>query len=450
MKGIDFRNVIMAMTVAVLCLVSLAGAEEKKEAKIELVPVYEKTFEDTIIDVIFDETEITVEEAKALGWRGLDEKGSEEKTTIIYPKAVVKKGKIEFLDEKGTVKKSFSLVPLKDSKPRITVNFSKTRKFIGVVKSRKEFTMLNDHGELLWRTDISRVGYGWPYISPDGQYIVCVGDITGDFTDYYPSVWDKNGFVSGLVKEDERTKYELLHLDFTKNGEFFVVTFHQKGYTMKEGYLDSLILCLFDRRGNKIWQKVVGRGHGGYVSISEKGNYIGVVIWPIDAKYQELYLYKQNSNFCWKNRISLGGSRLVFSKDEKNLVVVCGKASIYYYSINSGQIQWEFLEKGTHDWEYIFSEAILYDLGNFVSVIGFRRTDNKERLCDLLYLFDKKGHLLSRKEFTKYSLFTKKYSLYIPAPGWYPTLLLNINKVTIFDGNNSKIITLKLNRKEEK
>jgi len=35
MKGIDFRNVIMAMTVAVLCLVSLAGPEEREETKID-------------------------------------------------------------------------------------------------------------------------------------------------------------------------------------------------------------------------------------------------------------------------------------------------------------------------------------------------------------------------------------------------------------------------------
>jgi len=434
---------IIVTTILALCLVSLAGAEGKEEAKIELVPVYEKTFEDTIIDVIFDETEITVEEAKALGWRDLDEKGSEEKTTIIYPKAVVKKGKIEFLDEKGTVKKSFSLVPLKDSKPRITVNFSKTRKFIGVVKSRKEFTMLNDHGELLWRTDISRVGYGWPYISPDGQYIVCVGDITGDFTDYYPSVWDKNGFVSGLVKEDERTKYELLHLDFTENGEFFVTTFRQKGYTMKEGYLDSLILCLFDRRGNKVWQKVVGRGHGGYVSISEKGNHIAVVFKPTNSEHQELHLYNNQGTFCWKSEVGAGQAYFIFSHDESTLTVCCGWALLCQFRIQTGKRIW--LHQGTG----IFRTVLPAPDEQSYTVIGFDRKTGGIRLNDFILVFGEKGNLLMKKQFQAASLFTKYPVPYIPSPGYHPTGYLTKGILTLLNGAEDKFFSLKFKKRRK-
>ncbi len=422
-----------------LCLISLAGAGEKKEAtKIELVPIYEKTFDDTIVDVIFAEAEVSVKEARILGWRDLEEKKSEEKTTLVYPEALVKQGKIEFLDVKGALKMSFPLTPLKGSKPIITVNFSKNRRYIGIVKSRKEFTMLNDNGELLWQTDISRVGYGWPYISPDGQYIVCVGDITGDFTDYYPSVWDKNGFAKGLVKEDGRTDYELLDLDFTENGDYFVTTFKQKGYTKKERYLDSLILCLFDRKGNKVWQKMVGRGSGGYVSISENGNYIAVVIWPSDAEHQELHLYNNQGTFCWKSEVGAGQSYFIFSHDDSILTVCCGWAFLCQFDIQTGKRIW------LHQGMGIYRSVIPAPDGQLYIVFGFNRKTGGIRLNDFILVFNRNGELLIKKEFLANSLYSKYPSSYIPAPGCFPTTLFAEDNLMLLCGNENKIISLKV------
>ena len=52
-----------------LCIIafSILGAEDK--SVIKLVPVYEKTFQDTIVDVIFDTATVSISEAKAMGWK---------------------------------------------------------------------------------------------------------------------------------------------------------------------------------------------------------------------------------------------------------------------------------------------------------------------------------------------------------------------------------------------
>ena len=443
-----------------LVILLTVGMAYAGEAKIELITVYEKTFDEPIVDVIFDTATITVEEAKALGWKGLEGRELGETTLITYPKILVKEGKIEFLDEKGSVKKIFSLLPLKGEINRITVNFSKNRKFIGVVKSRKEFTMLNTDGDILWQTDISRVGYGWPYISPDGKYIVCVGDITGDCGDYFPSIWDKNGFVKGLVEEDQRDKYELLHLDFTEGGDYFVATFRQKGYELKGEYEESLktltyapkplnylTLCLFNRNGKKIWQKMIERGRGGYVTISENGSYIAVVIWQIDSESQELHLYKRNGDFCWKTNIRLGETYFSFSKNELSLAVACECGSFYYFDVQSGETRWFYKEKDTQATTY---RSVFSNIDNSLfTVFGFYCIGSR-RIHDLLCLFDFNGKLIAQKKFAPAGLFTKYPSLHIPLPGHYPSTLFTCSLISFLNGNDSKIISLKVNIKGEK
>lgn len=439
MKGINFRNIVITVVVAALCFVSLAGAEEKeKESKIELIPVYEKTFDDTIIYVIFDETEITVEEAKILGWRGLEGEKSEVKNTIIYPKVVIKEGVIEFLDEKGIVEKSFSLAPLQGSKPRITVSFSKNRKFIGVVKSRKEFTMLNDDGETLWQSDIGRVGYGWPYISPDGQYSVCVGDITGDFSDYYPSIWNKDGFKKELINKEDRTKFELLHLEFTRDGNMFAATLHHK-------VDNNIYLCLYDRNGTKKWQKTVGRGYGGYTTISGVGNYIAVTIWEKDKNHQELRLYNQNGELCWASTVNLGEVYLSFSRGDSILMAVCEWASIYHFDIQSGKTLWFYNEKDISSTTY--RGVLLDEDEDLYIVIGFRAS-HLERIHDLMNIFNNQGDLIVQKTFPPGHLFTKYPVSYIPSPGSYPSGMFLRDKIIILNGNSNKVFALKLYTEE--
>ncbi len=89
-----------------------------EEGEIELVPVYEKTFPDTIVDVIFDTATVSIEEAKNLGWKVEvipENEKKDGKMKISYLKVVFigKKGfpeqqKMKFLDRYGNTIKIIS------------------------------------------------------------------------------------------------------------------------------------------------------------------------------------------------------------------------------------------------------------------------------------------------------------------------------------------------------
>jgi hypothetical protein len=89
---LNHKTIRTILIITALCLVSLTRAEEKEETKIELIPVYEKTFDDTIVDVIFDTATVSIEEAKKMGWK--EEAFSKEERqklqcSILYPKVIV-------------------------------------------------------------------------------------------------------------------------------------------------------------------------------------------------------------------------------------------------------------------------------------------------------------------------------------------------------------------------
>ncbi|MDH5683836.1 MAG: hypothetical protein OEZ20_05170, partial [candidate division WOR-3 bacterium] len=93
MQSIIKNITTTVLLVAILCLISLIGAQEGKEgSEIKLVPVYEKTFAASVVDVIFDTVTVSIEEAKAMGWKeaAITEKDSANREIAIsYPKVVI-------------------------------------------------------------------------------------------------------------------------------------------------------------------------------------------------------------------------------------------------------------------------------------------------------------------------------------------------------------------------
>ncbi|MEM4314608.1 MAG: hypothetical protein QXM39_04950 [Thermoplasmata archaeon] len=164
-----------------------------EEGEIELVPVYEKTFPDTIVDVIFDTATVSIEEAKNLGWKVElipEEEKKDGKMVICSPKVVFYKDKIEILNKEGEIKKRIDLkeVGIYESKEgeKEFTSYAKFYKgennkyFCVVYTHRAEFEgypidgtliMYNKKGEELWRVrgEIFSVEI---YPSPNGEYAV--------------------------------------------------------------------------------------------------------------------------------------------------------------------------------------------------------------------------------------------------------------------------------------
>ena len=176
-----------------LGVIYLSG--KTQESKLTLIPVYEKTFEDTIVDMIFDTATVSLDKAKAMGWK--EEAFSEEekakgKVTIVYPCVLITKDKISFLDKDGKEKKTISRLVrgvrwegkqgVKIGEGVIKVRKSKEGGYLGVVIPREgsaldgtmkgDLVMYSKGGREMWRLEGVYLSDGDIVPSPNGEYAI--------------------------------------------------------------------------------------------------------------------------------------------------------------------------------------------------------------------------------------------------------------------------------------
>jgi len=401
-KMLNHKTIKTILTITAVCLISLARAEEKEGSKIELIPVYEKTFDDTIRDVIYDEVEMTVEQARKIGrnYCGLNDK---QKIKLLYPKIIVTKSNIQFCDLLGNPKRLISRkARIKGKEAYTSVVISDNGKFVGMVKSVFQenigltaiLTIYDNEGKLCWSTDISKVGMcsGGPYISPNGEYVVADGDASYDYCDYWPSIYDKDGLRAELFPEATSPAYECWINDqiaFTPDGSKFVVI-------KTNHHAKNADLILFTSDGKKIWEKTIGNGGCGWrsVKISKSGRYIILCVSKGIKGKVSLLLFDINGNLIWKNDdIKVGTPDFMFSEDEKSLVYINGWGLLYFMNLANGKVLWQ-IDKTEQEVGRFRTLSATPDLELLlIGVYGhYGRPDR-------IYIFNKKGTLLLEQEF---------------------------------------------------
>jgi hypothetical protein len=178
-KGGTMQNIknitTVSIVVATLCLISLIGAQVK-ESKIELIPVYEKTFDDTIADAIFDTLTVSIEEAKEMGWKEewfAERAKSGGNVVILYPKVifigrhkdVIKE--MVFYTKDGAIIKRVSVIPeieevIQSENGR---DILKAKKYDEFDKSKQGAILYDWDGNVIWEksngifTAVSDEGY---------------------------------------------------------------------------------------------------------------------------------------------------------------------------------------------------------------------------------------------------------------------------------------------------
>jgi len=226
------------MLIVFLGVVYLSG--KTQESKLTLIPVYEKTFEDTIVDVIFDTVTVTLNEAKAMGWK--EEAFNEEekvrgRVRIDYAKIIIFKKKtreyIGFFDWRGKEVKKYI------TKPDAIALVSLNGKFIGITtpiecskgECETRFTMMTDKGDVIW--EIEGLGTGPYEPSPDGKWAIGLPSV--EVAEAPLEIYNKNG----LFKKIENP-YGGCDYVFSNNGQYLAVAVREsplweepaKGYFM--------------------------------------------------------------------------------------------------------------------------------------------------------------------------------------------------------------------------
>ena len=459
---LNIRSIFVGI-VAVICLVAVIWAGEKKEsAKIECI--WEKKFDFlpnleerrasgiTIrgYEVIFDDAEVSAKEAKDLAFRGYEKVRDNEKVIIPYPKVMIGRSNIIFLDVRGNIERKYYLGEWAE------VGFSKNEKFIGILglgKKKKEriFTMLDRDGNVLWKTDITRVGYTLPYISPDGEYVIAEGDPSYDLCDYYPSIWDKNGLVKGLFEED--TKAEIEEIDFTEDGKHFVISYEIcsvettnkmiKTATGEElPYLKlkkSTNINLFTEDGKNLWSKQFKKINNSGLAISPKGNYIAFVS-SLKGSLQ-MDIYNREGSLLQQDKVTEDVlDKLLTSNNREIWYILFSPNLMEISSYNKILVPEKIIKSQGKLFHHYKIKKICHDseFEYFLSLV-LKYKKRHQRQADVLYLFDKEKKTLWKKQYAAYSLCAKYQG------EGAPTFTVMSDKIMVFNHSEKKIECYRIN-----
>jgi len=230
------------------------GEKKKEESKIELIPVYEKTFDDTIVDVIFDTAIVSIEEAKTMGWKDIafsEEEKRKGKARIEYPRVmIVANGKgIKFYDKTG-----HSLNTLKVNKweKYEEVYTSPNGKYVLISKIPAEYNP-EYSGGILYNNEgkrICEISGPTPIAVSDEGYTVAAyldwqvpPESGGSFYIYNPA-----GELIKTIENPDNKNTAPLFAKYSKDGEYAVLVF-------KATTFPPTIIYLVKKTGEILWNK---------------------------------------------------------------------------------------------------------------------------------------------------------------------------------------------------
>ena len=273
------RGTIYFISIGILFILgwyALVIAEDQVKEEEAMVFEY-RSDEEKAVDVIYDETEMTVSEAEARGVKSLDKRDAKDKVKVKYPKVVfVADDKIyyegdepdtkliRFHNKNGSVKKEYPVQKVIPGKQwGANIRLSNNKKFIGVTNVKKcnekgdildsETIVLNTEGDVLWETK-HKLSSVW--VSPNGRYVV---GSEVEWDEEPAKIFYQDGRVKDISKNGT-LGYN--HVQFSNNGTFVVITFETVDRKKNEKILEqtgkhqgghSRHLVAIDEDGKELW-----------------------------------------------------------------------------------------------------------------------------------------------------------------------------------------------------
>ncbi|MCX7994435.1 MAG: WD40 repeat domain-containing protein [candidate division WOR-3 bacterium] len=337
------KTIKTIITILVLCFVSLVWAEEKGTSQIELIPVYEKTFDDTIVDVIFDTATVSIDEAKRMGWKEEAFSAAEKKSgrgEIFYTKVVIsKKGKkkvLKFFDPTGKIKNSIETGEYAEAV------ISQNGEYIGITTPTKwrggdhesKFEMVDAAGRVHWA--LNGLGTG-PYVpSPDGRLII--GSLSVEVEAAPIEIYNKNGLLKSIRKD-----FAGFWTGFSTDGEFIALGIPLAFPRGKLIVLDSAIQILREDSTATLYGDV---GGGYYIVFSPSNSYIVYPIIKNKLEAANIGVFDAQGKLLFRILTQGRGNYICkFSSDERYILVADAHGSCYLIDILAKKILWQHIIK---------------------------------------------------------------------------------------------------------
>ena len=429
--------IFISVIILILCLnlnlySSLLSSAQKMRVedsvvknKIELEVIWEKQFDEPVVDVIFDEVEVTVKEAKIRGWKNLEGKKDTQLIMVDYPKTIFISDKLEsiekdikeikFNDKKGTIVKHITI----NKNKREGIIVSPNKKYILV--SRKYDDISKNEGAILFKNDGTEV---WRKEK-------------GSFT----SVSDQGYTITGFVRPDGSSKpfiiynpngkkIKEIHLGndtfdaggkFSEDGKYFIIY---------EGFMPTQITILnlngkidFKQNVEKNVLKVFPYNQGIILGVED-----------IKNNKQNIECFDWNGNIKWTFSQSEFSAHIgKFSAKEKRILIYCSDGYIRCLDILSGKIVWKqkenFAKMIRHDEKKaLFSNMKIIGNNIFIEVKYGKHNSLKWSSTDIFRINMKNGNLIKKTEY----------------PNKRISLILTDKKIFLLDIDSCKISSFEI------
>ena len=405
-------------TFGVLVCLVVVGMLYADEAKIELVPVYEKTFDEPIVDVIFDTATVSIEEAKKMGWK--EEAFSEEErqkgtARVCYPRVIfvseayypdgAYRTEARIYDKEGNLLKR-----IKTRHHKENLIFSTNGRYILKARLFQEFEP-SWKGGALYRNDGTKLWEkgedgGFPRAVSNLGYVAALTYLWSsvEFGDY--TIFDLNGQKLNVIENPYEGVIEgRAMVKFSQDGEHLLVGFADR-------YANSQFI-LTTKTGEVVWQEEYPYTFYDYEVIKRYGiaalfeKYLWGPDALIDLKTYISFIDWQG-NLRWISPLEIRGDKLIkISKDQKRVYAMSSEGSLMCLKLDDGKILWHYKEPWAPKsgerlkWEVpLFCEFKI--MGDFLYIIG---KQGRNWHSSALFVFDgKSGQLLKKIEYPQEKL----------------------------------------------
>jgi len=370
-------------------------AKGKRTPDLNLEVVYERDFEEPVVDVIFDTATVTIEEARRMGWKEeafTEDEVKRGKVLVSYPKVVLVGGEegegywgwyippkglprrikmVRFYSKNGSIIKELQVG--KDSIEYVYL--SPQKKFFIVSKIPWEYApdhtggiLYNLYGEKIWEIEdrVSPI-----YVSDKGSAVAVYLDWQvppepgGDFY-----IYDSTGKLIATVKNPDPTEVFPVFARYSQDGHFVLLCY-------SGGTSPPTIFSLVDERGGILWERkfteYVYSSRGGSIDMQTRSWIVGTVYkagadfygFSMDWAGNLRWIKPLNSWGDWISLISQSGERVYFCSNRGYIL----GAKTY-----SGEIAWECNEWASQN-RRIFSSrragfSEIYELSSYLILKG--------------------------------------------------------------------------------
>lgn len=357
----------LMMFIAILALMAINGlyGQERDtsqvEPKVELKVVYEKTFDEQIVDAIFDTVTVSIEEAKRMGWK--DEAFTPEdkvkgKVLVSYPRVVFVAGvgccgwyipnnglekrikALRFYSKNGDLQKELEIG--KDSIEYIYL--SPQKNYILVSKIPWEYapnhtggSLYNLEGKKVWEIE----GPTPIAVSDEGCAIAVHLDWQipsepgGDFY-----IYDSKGKLITTVENPNKTKTAPLFAKYSENSEYAILGYYTETFS-------PTIFLLISKTGKILWKRELveysySRAEGAIDLLPNKG-----IIGYVSRAGMCIFYLDWAGNLKWiTNLRTFGYVNCLFASDSKKVYICTAVGYLWCFNREAGEIIWMHKEDG--------------------------------------------------------------------------------------------------------